>query len=121
MTYYLLWVSQGEYSDRSEWPVALYESKADAEAAVLRGGAIWREICGSDGFVAYAREKAVKASPLYRELAALAGAEISLYDDPTFYCCELEMRPASGMEAEGQDPQGLGAEHDSPAPKGDAQ
>ena len=30
MKYYLVMGSVGEYSDRDEWPVALYESEADA-------------------------------------------------------------------------------------------
>jgi hypothetical protein len=31
MKYYLVMGSVGEYSDRAEWPVALYESEADAQ------------------------------------------------------------------------------------------
>src|ERR1700720_565927 len=34
--FYLLMGSSGEYSDRSEWPVALYENEADAQKAAER-------------------------------------------------------------------------------------
>ena len=40
---YLVMASNGEYSDRMEWPVAVYRAEADAKRHALAAGAFARE------------------------------------------------------------------------------
>lgn len=104
MTYYLLWASQGEYSDRREWPCAIYGEQDAAQADVLRGSALWREITGGHGWVAYDDRERIQASPQWAELKAICDNEqLDLYDDLTLTCCEIELR-AAPVAAEGQTP-----------------
>ena len=41
---WLIWASQGEYSDRTEWPIAVLHEQASAERATVRLGQLWRQI-----------------------------------------------------------------------------
>jgi hypothetical protein len=123
MTYYLLWSSQGEYSDRSEWAAAVYDNEAVAQADVLRASALWREITGGRGWVAYDDHERVKASPQWAELKRIVGDEIGLYDDLSVYCYAIEMRTASAGEGgTATDSEAGVAEGEHAAPEGgDAQ
>lgn len=119
---YLLWASQGEYSDRSEWAIAAYERKEDAEAAVLRGSALWRVLMAEDGYVPYDERAKRLATPEGQELTALLGSEPSFYDELTLTCCEIEVRAAQGIEAAtAAETVELGSVHESPVPTGCAQ
>jgi hypothetical protein len=121
VTYYLLWASQGEYSDRIEWPVALYETREAAEATVKYGEALYRQLYGR-GYLSWEEREKRSKSPLGQELVELVGPELSHYDELSLSCCELEMRtaPAQAIEAFGQDAKRLDAEHESAVPEGNA-
>jgi len=42
---WLIWATQGEYSDRTEWPIAIALDQATAEARTERLGQLWRHLC----------------------------------------------------------------------------
>ena len=41
---WLIWATEGEYSDRREWPIAVSFSKEEGEARTVRLGQLWRHL-----------------------------------------------------------------------------
>lgn len=104
---WLIWAVEGEYSDRSEWPVALCRSQKVAEAITERLGQLWREL-----HAIYKRREdelddandweAValwEGTPEGRELEALTGSRGylggSYADDRSYTCCEVSVLSAA--------------------------
>lgn len=108
---WLIWATEGEYSDRSEWPVALCADQATAEAATLRIGQLWRELHA----IFKRRENELDEAGDYdgktlsattdegRELHALTGASggLSGYyaDDRDYTCCKVRLLDSAAIRA----------------------
>lgn len=108
---HLLWAAQGEYSDRSEWPIALYENEELALADVLRGEALHRLLFGK-AYLPWDGRKAKWETPEGKELKSIVGQECDDYDNLYLYCCAIEFRDASAIEAR-RAATGTGAVHES--------
>ena len=122
-----IWVilaSQGEYSDRSEWPVGVCHNQQDAEFLTVRIGSLWRELCT----IYRRREDELDEAGDWngdtlwetdegRELFAITGVKgsfSSVYaDERSYYCQEVPIFHAKAMETGTAKTEGLGAKHDS--------
>ncbi|HYI39975.1 MAG TPA: hypothetical protein VE053_06625 [Allosphingosinicella sp.] len=107
---WLLWASQGDYSDRNEWPVHAYEDRESAEYAVVRLEALYRELkrrrdewdenepddaCQAEGYDwDWASKKAFRTKE-GREFKALYGGtcDLNSYSELTLTCAEIEVWP----------------------------
>lgn len=119
---YLLWASQGEYSDRSEWAIAIYTDEAAAQADVERGQALFRKLFGRGRYLGYDAEKALWETPDGRALSGIVGDECGTWDELYLTCAPVEVRTASGIAARSDEtPQAAQPEGQEPGPKGDAQ
>jgi hypothetical protein len=98
---FLLWASQGEYSDRSEWAVALYTREEDAASDVKRGEALHRDIRNRAEYDYEKRKRLLRETEEGAELRRIMGQdEVSFYDDLTLYACEIEIRTAAAGKVE---------------------
>jgi hypothetical protein len=103
---WLVWASQGEYSDRSEWPVVAFTTERRAKRAVERLSELYLALCA----IYKSRETELEEAgdwngdTLYetttegKEFLALGnGGKPTLNADPwgyevSYYCCELTLR-----------------------------
>lgn len=101
-TIYIVWASQGEYSDRREWAVAGYTTEALAQAYCTEISAAARE-----AFEKWERYKDAPGSAYYEDVEKSDGAEAEIFsalvalgddsehyfsDPPTYTCGPLEIR-----------------------------
>jgi hypothetical protein len=110
---HLVLASQGEYSDRREWPVALYENESLAQADVERASALHRQLFGSE-HMRWSDRDAAWATPDGRELEAIMGERCDESDGLSLYCCRLEYRTAQAIETRRAETARLGAKPASP-------
>lgn len=93
MKVYVVFGSTGEYSDRSEWPVAVYPVKREAEAHVALADKRARELCVSaDGRCDYEaldnfRDRCRKGD---LRLISLFGCEYIDYTGVRFWASEVD-------------------------------
>lgn len=121
---WLIWASEGEYSDRAEWPVVAVTDEAAAQRLVERLTELWRSADQKwrrvepewyDKAVedAFWRNDADAAE--YRRLTGEAGHLGGCYsDERSFTCCEVELLTASAIEARRAET-GTGSVHESAA------
>lgn len=103
---WLIWASQGEYSDRSEWPVAVTMDQATGETVTERLGQLWRELYQIykrredelDEAGDWGGETLFATTPEGIEYTRLTGHPDNLgsvyADDRTFTCCEVRVLSA---------------------------
>lgn len=103
-TIFLVWGTRGEYSDRSEWPVAAYDDEASAQAAVaaLKEAArdlyeVYRRRRGTlDGAGDWDGKGLLSTTDEGKRFAALHGDDLAPgsydFDDMEFTCCAVPLR-----------------------------
>jgi hypothetical protein len=107
---WLIWATQGEYSDRNEWPISVGLSKVDAEQRTDRLGQLWRHLCAE-----YKRRedeldaagdwvgKAIYETDEGREFLLIGGTEShfgSYAEDRMYTCSEVPViHPTSSPDA----------------------
>jgi hypothetical protein len=72
MTLYLLWASQGEYSDRREWPIAAYDDEEACKADVVRASALCRALA-VDKWRDRESMEALRENHQFQELCSIIG------------------------------------------------
>jgi hypothetical protein len=130
---WLIWATEGEYSDRTEWPIAVTFDKEYGKRVTVRLGQLWRELLEiyrrrPDDTGDIMGEALFDSTPEGREYQALTGGAKGylggIYsEERMFYCCEVPVLPASGIEAATAGETRSGStEGESPTPEGgDAQ
>jgi arylsulfatase A-like enzyme len=105
---FLVWGIRGEYSSRTEWPVAAYTSEADAQAVAIRLKELSRDL-----YAIYSRREdelaeagdwdgttLLTTTDEGRAFVALHGAPLAPgtwdFDDMEFTCCEVPLHTRNG-------------------------
>jgi len=124
--YWLIWASQGEYSDRSEWPLVLCSTKGEAEAVVIELDRLQRGLAVT--FTAMDggwddSDKLYEGTPdglRYMELSGGDKPDLHRYDRHVYYTCsEVPILPASAIEARSDETHGGSAVGESAIPEGE--
>jgi hypothetical protein len=100
-TAWLIWATEGEYSDRNEWPVAVSFDEIVAKRRTVRLGELWRHLVTIyesreeelDAALDWDGETLFDELPEGREFLAIGGAKDSLCGsyarDRLYTCCEV--------------------------------
>lgn len=129
---WLIWATEGEYSDRSEWPVAVVFSQVEGETRTVRIGQLWRHLHSE-----YKRRqdelddagdwrgRSLLLTDEGREYVALSGDDepyfSGSYADERTYTCSPVPVIMSTRDSDGSPKGGdgeAGSVHDSADPKG---
>lgn len=128
---WLVWASEGEYSDRSEWPVVATTDRASGERLVERLTELWRSAdqkwrriepnwYEKGAVEAFWRDDVDAAE--YARLTGDTGWLGGFYtDERSFTCCEVRLLDASAIEARRGETQSGSIADESAAPQADAQ
>jgi hypothetical protein len=91
---WLVWASQGEYSDRTEWPLHAFWNEQTAKDECVNLLTAWRaaDQVGRDEDGQLPDYDTPEERARTAAFRLVCGTE---YDEPRFYACEIEIRPSA--------------------------